>query len=179
LLVEPGEKALDATPLLEREKRSPELLGVGQVERTVPGVGGDGGDHLGPLHAEHQRTVAAGGLADDAACFPFGDGAEALIDEGEHLFHEIALIAADRGRVDVLGTTVTGKAVRQNDDRFCTPVRSEQGVQPPVERGNPGSAVQQLKSGARVTRKEQDQRKTSARRGVVRRRKIDTDLAVT
>ena len=141
------------------------------LERAVARVRADRAHHLGPLHRQHHRAVAARRLADDGARLALGNRAQRAVDEGHQLVAQVALVAPDRRRVDVLRAAVAGEAVGRDHDRLAHCAGAHRRAEPLGQRRLPRRAVErELPAVAAEAGEEQHHRIAPRRRRVVRRR---------
>ena len=122
---------------------------------------------------EGEGTDATAGPA-DAAAQPVS--AVTRVDEGHELLHDVILVAAGGGRVDVLAAAEAGEAVREDEDDARHPAGDEV-VEVGVIPGIAEATVQEHEAATREAHQAEDDGVPLVGRCLVVRREVDRKRA--
>jgi hypothetical protein len=171
-LVEPRRRSAGLAIGVERARK---VGHVTQLEARVSRVIRQRAEHVGPAHAEHDRAVAAGRLAEHAPRAA-RDRRVLRVDERDDLVDQVVLVAAGARAVDVLVAADAREAIRRRDDhRRARPAR-DQSIEPAIQRLAQRIDVEQMAARPREAHDREQRRIASLR--IVIGRHVDDQLAV-
>ncbi len=143
LRLEGLEPLLEPARLLDQAAELRHVAPVAVVEAQVAAVAGERAEDLRAPHAQHERAVAARGLAYHAAMVARGERAEASVHVRHQLLDQMGRVAAGGARVEVLRSAVAGEAVGHHQDHLAAGAARDERVHAVVERGRPRVVVEQ------------------------------------